>query len=116
METKEKNKQKLLWALPLLILPFLAMAFYALGGGRGAVSPNQEKYEGINTNLPDAKFKKIDPLDKLSLYEVAERDSVKSNSQTSVSAQSSYYPTAAAGPDESEWQIKEKLEQINREI
>lgn len=116
METKEKNKQKLLWALPLLILPFLALAFYALGGGRGAISPQKERHEGINTNLPDAQFKKADPQDKLSLYEVAKRDSAKSNSQSSISAQTSYNPSSTAGTDESERQIKEKLEQINREI
>ena len=118
METKEKNKQKLLWALPLLILPFLALAFYALGGGRGAISPQSERHEGINTNLPDAQFKKADPQDKLSLYEVAGRDSAKFNSQsgTSISPQDFYYPSATTGADESERQIKEKLEQINREI
>lgn len=116
METKEKNKQKLLWALPLLILPFLALAFYALGGGRGAISPPKERHEGINTNLPDAQFKKAYPQDKLSLYEVAKRDSAKYNSEGSISAQTSYNPSSTAGTDESERQIKEKLEQINREI
>ena len=116
METKEKNKHKLLWALPLLILPFLALAFYALGGGRGAMSPQNGRHEGINTNLPDAQFKKADPQDKLSLYEVAGRDSATFDSQSSIPAQTSYYPSATAGAEESERQIKEKLEQINREI
>ncbi|HEY0056927.1 MAG TPA: conjugative transposon protein TraM [Pedobacter sp.] len=125
METKEKNKLKLLWALPLLILPFLALAFYALGGGRkGANSGQNEQHEGINTNLPDAKFKKADPKDKLSFYEVSERDSVKLKSQgeSSFSQQEhslqagSYYPSAKSDADESERQINAKLEQINREI
>ena len=116
METKEKNKQKLLWALPLLILPFLAMAFYALGGGRGAVAQQNESHEGINTDLPDAQFKKADPQDKLSLYEVARRDSAKYGSQSPISTESSYYSSSTAGTEESEQQIKKKLEQINREI
>jgi hypothetical protein len=124
METKEKNKQKLLWALPLLILPFLALAFYALGGGRGAASSQKERHEGINTSLPDAQLKKTDPQDKLSLYEVAGRDSAKFKSQSGGSfsqhnisqTAAPYYPSATAGADESERQIREKLEQINREI
>ena len=116
METKEKNKKKLLWALPLLILPFLALAFYALGGGRGTISPQNERHEGINTNLPDAQFKKTDPQDKLSLYEAAGRDSEKYISRGSTSVETSYHPSSTAGTEESERQITEKLEQINREI
>jgi hypothetical protein len=125
METKEQNKQKLLWALPLLVLPFMAMAFYSMGGGRGAFYTPKEKQEGINTNLPDAQFKKADPKNKLSFYEIAKRDSAKFKNQSETSLSQNdispvgaphYYPSATSGTDESERQIKQRLDQINREI
>lgn len=66
-------------ALPALVLPFIAMIFWALGGGQGspvqAMTPNTT---GLNTALPDARFKKEEETwDKLSLYENAARDSAE---------------------------------------
>ena len=50
--------RKFLIMLPLLITPFVTMAFWALGGGKTADNHNADKIEthGINTALPEAKF------------------------------------------------------------
>ncbi|MBB6611818.1 conjugative transposon protein TraM [Pontibacter sp. Tf4] len=44
-----RQRRRLLLALPLLILPFLAMAFWALGGGKGQPSPAPR---GLRLELP----------------------------------------------------------------
>ncbi len=119
METKEKNYRKLLLVLPLLVLPFLALGFYALGGGRNSAEQQNVK-QGINTQLPDAKFTADDPQDKLSLYELIKKDSSAIRNQfgefapdTTVTQR---FPTSGSSPDPNEQRINERLAQINREI
>jgi len=64
--------------LPLLVLPFLAMIFWALGGGRATTVQGEVNRTGLNLELPGAHFKKGEELwDKLSLYDQAQRDSAK---------------------------------------
>lgn len=61
-------------ALPILALPFLTMIFWALGGGKG--TPAQAmiiESPGLNLELPSAHFNE-EEVDKLSLYEKAERE------------------------------------------
>lgn len=71
------QKRKFVMVLPLLALPFLMMIFWALGGGQGspAQAMTTEK-TGLNLELPDAHFN-TEEWNKLSLYEKAERDSLK---------------------------------------
>jgi hypothetical protein len=76
---KKRDKRKILLVLPILILPFLALAFYAMGGGRGAQLA-QLKKTGINATLPDASFSKEKPTDKLGIYQLSDKDSVKTAS------------------------------------
>lgn len=117
MGTQEKNKQKLLLALPLLVLPFLALAFYALGGGKGDVSAQEQNVKpGINTSLPDAHFKKEGPQDKLSLYEQAGRDLPNQPDSLPESIIGQGFTSATNTPDPDEQRIHEKLAQINQEI
>lgn len=77
MNTKTKDKRKLLLMLPVLVLPFLALGFYALDGGKGADQGAGVPVSGINASLPDARLKKADPTDKMGFYAQAERDSAK---------------------------------------
>ena len=122
METKEKNNRKLLLVLPLLVLPFLALAFYALDGGRGYASAKQSNLQqGINTDLPDAQFKKDDPQDKLSIYELVKRDSTNNfgnsfTGQDSTGQPGLEFPSSANSKDPNEQRINEKLAQISKEI
>ncbi len=70
------KRRKMLLVLPLLVIPFLTMAFWALGGGKGT----QDKViatEGLNLDLPNANLKEDKLMDKLSFYEKADKDSMK---------------------------------------
>jgi conjugative transposon TraM protein len=70
------KQRKFLLVLPLLAIPFLTMAFWALGGGKG-----KEKMAvngpGLNLDLPDARLKEDKLMDKLSFYEKADKDSMR---------------------------------------
>jgi conjugative transposon TraM protein len=77
---KIKNQRKLLLVMPVLVIPFLSLAFWAFGGGRNT---DQNEASSDNNNLisklPDAHFDEKDKSmwDKLSLYRKAEQDSLK---------------------------------------
>ena len=71
--------RKFLLVLPVLILPFVTMAFWALGGGK-TTAPNGENTNtnmGLNLELPGANFKEDKAVDKLGYYEKAASDSAK---------------------------------------
>ena len=79
---KELKQRKMLLVLPILILPFLTMLFWTLGGGKGTVSVNiVEDKRGFNTALPDPKFNEDSELDKMSYYDQAAIDSLKLQEQ-----------------------------------
>ncbi len=82
MEHSEKylKKRKALLVLPLLALPFVTLAFWSLGGGKG-VNQAQEK-PGFNTALPSAQLSGAS-LDKMSLYNKAAIDSQNLKNQLS---------------------------------
>jgi conjugative transposon TraM protein len=72
-----ERKRKMLLFLPLMVIPFLTLLFWTLGGGRGNKEEGLSRTEGLNTTLPDAALKEEKGLDKLSFYELAQQDSVK---------------------------------------
>lgn len=66
--------------LPVLVAPFLCLAFYALGGGRGGQEDGAMRGAGMgfNTELPAPVFKKKEEkTDKLGFYKQADADSMK---------------------------------------
>ena len=71
------RKRKMMLVLPLLVIPFLTMAFWVLGGGRSKKSITASYQQGLNLNLPDAGMKDDGLADKLSFYEKADKDSLK---------------------------------------
>jgi conjugative transposon TraM protein len=71
------RKRKMMLVLPLLVIPFLTMAFWALGGGKGNEPVIVNEQKGLNLNLPDAKMKDENLTDKLSFYDKADKDSAK---------------------------------------
>jgi conjugative transposon TraM protein len=88
MKTKSHSqkflrKRKLLVVLPLLVLPFVTLLFWSLGGGSSsALQAQQEtKKPGLNNALPDANLNDDRQLDKLSYYEKASSDSAKFEEQ-----------------------------------
>ena len=72
-----KRKRKMLVMLPLICLPFISLAFWALGGGQSSNEKTQSTTAGLLLNLPDSKINEADPTDKLRFYEQAEKDSIQ---------------------------------------
>lgn len=81
-KTKFEQKRKLLLMTPLLTIPFLTLAFWALGGGRtiDVLSP-EIKPEGINLELPGIGENKNELLDKLGHYQRSLADSNRFNQE-----------------------------------
>ncbi|MFW2477501.1 MAG: conjugative transposon protein TraM [Sediminibacterium sp.] len=72
------RKRKVMLVLPMLVIPFLTLAFWVLGGGNGnAGETDIVNKRGLNLNLPDANLKTEELNDKLGFYNKAERDSLK---------------------------------------
>lgn len=79
---KELKQRKMLFMLPIIVLPFLTMLFWTLGGGNGIAAVNiTEDKRGFNIALPDPKFKEDSELDKMSYYDQAAIDSLKLEEQ-----------------------------------
>jgi conjugative transposon TraM protein len=132
------KERKFLMIVPLLILPFLTMGFWALGGGKqGNASFDASPTKGLNTTLPQAQFKDEKAENKMGIYQDAKRDSAGSeNSGVNQNfVRSMGLDAAKAKPvdsmgksnsinpgepqnmaDANEVKIQSKLAQINRQI
>jgi len=72
------RKRKMMMVLPLLVIPFVTLAFYALGGGKAhAGNRNIEAMKGLNLKLPDVASREDRLMDKLEFYEKAWKDSMQ---------------------------------------
>ncbi len=72
------RKRKMMMVLPLLVIPFLTMAFWALGGGNGTDKKAiTAQHKGLNLQLPNANLKDDATADKMSFYDQADKDSIK---------------------------------------
>jgi len=82
--TKFQQKRKFLLILPLLVVPFLFLAFYSLGGGKGEPGsvPKKGGTNGFNMELPPALFdQKEEKMSKLDYYQRADQDSIRRREQ-----------------------------------
>ncbi|RZK37223.1 MAG: conjugative transposon protein TraM [Pedobacter sp.] len=78
MTPKMRRNRKFMLVLPLLVLPFITLAFWALGGGRmQAAEAASTESKGFNLNLPDANLKEDKAMDKMRYYEQAQKDSAR---------------------------------------
>jgi conjugative transposon TraM protein len=104
------QRRRFVMVLPLLVLPFLTVIFWALGGGNGtpAQAMPTEK-AGLNLELPSAHFNDDEEWNKLTLYERAERDSMKFRE-----AQESdpYFDLSALVEQEQQEPVKQKENQL----
>jgi conjugative transposon TraM protein len=72
------RQRKMMLVLPVLVIPFITMAFWALGGGQGNTNNSlAENKQGLNLQLPDANLKDDKNADKLAFYNEADKDSLK---------------------------------------
>lgn len=129
------RKRKFYLALPVLVIPFLTMAFWALGGGRDgnrafAAAPQK----GINLALPSAQFKEKSAPDKMDIYQSEKKDSSRTKDGVSKSFMQAMgfdpnqadpknapdtktnVPGSANAADRQTASIEAKLAQINRQI
>lgn len=71
----EERKRKFLLVAPLVVLPFLAMIFFAIGGGRASVKVAEvDTSHGLNSELPSPQLSDDGSMDKLSLYRKEEKE------------------------------------------
>ena len=73
---KNVKRRKMLLMLPILVIPFLTLGFWALGGGRTSKASSVIG-KGLNLALPDARLKEDKLLDKLDFYDKSDSDSLK---------------------------------------
>lgn len=130
--------------LPLLTLPFVTLAFWAMGGGKGNAQGNQTTRQmGLNLLLPEPKLDDQKGENKLSFYNKAQEDSIKLRQEMqndpyykngldtmkipesilpgaiepsfgSNLNQSPYYPSGTTNPSEAK--IYERLDALNKAI
>lgn len=129
---KDPRKRKMLLVLPLLIIPFLTMAFWATGGGKSNAPSLQKPSTGLNLQLPNAQLKDDKGENKLSYYEKAEKDSIKWKEvvENDPFFSSSLYDSLPKNPfsyqpnplqtgdynDPNEQKVYKKLEELNRHL
>lgn len=84
---KDVRQRKLFLVLPIMALPFLALFFWAMGGGSTeAVAATSSMEKGFNANLPNPNFKDDKALDKLTYYDRAAEDSLKGQAKSERNA------------------------------
>lgn len=112
METKNgvRDKRKVLLILPLVFLPLMALAFYALGGGR--VVSSEVAASGMNTVMPDASLKSETAFDKMGIYAGVQGDTEKIELGGSLSGSLGFND----GQDVRALEIDAKLAALNKEI
>jgi len=78
---KMQRQRKVLLLMPLLVIPFITLFFWAFGGGKGRPVKAEPTQAGLDMHLPDARPKDPAALDKMSYYELADKDSTRIRQQ-----------------------------------
>jgi hypothetical protein len=111
------KQRNFLLVLPLLVIPFMTMAFWALGGGKNANQPLISG-KGLDTDLPEAQFKKQDEtVNKMAVYQQSRRDSVHNDgvSKSFLNAMGLSNDSVATTDDQAQ-KIQAKLAELNKQI
>lgn len=108
-QTESKNlspqflrKRKMMLVMPLLVLPFITMVFWALGGGSVNKPETTGTASSLNLQLPSAHLKNDNSETKLSYYEEAEKDSVRMGTD----AGTYLFPTSSDARDSLSFHLK----------
>lgn len=84
LSQKDLKQRKFLTVVPILVLPFIIMIFWALGGGQNATAQQAGKQTGgLDLQLPDPQKQDEKNNDKLSFYQEAEKDSARRKDELS---------------------------------
>ncbi|MES2375415.1 MAG: conjugative transposon protein TraM [Bacteroidota bacterium] len=115
-----EKQRKFLLVLPLLVIPFMTMAFWALGGGKSN-NGSLNNTRGLDTNLPEAQFKKQDN-NKMAVYQQSNRDSVHNDGVSKSFLNAMGLDKTRPGSDsvitteDQTQKIQAKLAQLNQQI
>src|SRR6266542_2378858 len=107
------RKRKFLIVLPLIVIPFLTMAFWAFGGGKttsSSSSKSQKQTLGLNVNLPASGDKDNSFTDKLSFYEKADKDSAKLKKEISDDPYYNLSKTLNDGEEQNDFSLKHRAQ------
>lgn len=74
--TKKQRQRKLLWVLPILVVPFLTILFWSMGGGKSSIPDEPTQDKGLNNSIPETAVPE-NGFNKLNYYERADADSSK---------------------------------------
>ncbi|WPU94810.1 conjugative transposon protein TraM [Mucilaginibacter sabulilitoris] len=128
------KKRRFYLVVPILVLPFLTMAFWALDGGKdGSSAAAATPKKGIELALPSAQFRNREAIDKMDIYQSAKKDSLhtaegvskdfmhamgfKPERPVDSSKINLGHPQSLSNPaDQQSAKIEAKLAQINRQI
>lgn len=116
-----EKQRKFLLVLPLLVIPFLTMAFWALGGGK---TPSHElvNNRGLDTDLPEAQFRDKEKIDKMSIYQAAQHDSTQDGISPAflrsmgLDKNTNAAPDSVITADDQAQKIQTKLAQLNSQF
>lgn len=105
--TKHQQQRQFWLVLPLLVLPFLTLCFWALGGGQHAAAARSDAQgaAGLSLQLPEPRLQEPPGQSKLSLYQEAQREAQRPGPQALADfLQASGLgdpipPSGASGPD-----------------
>jgi conjugative transposon TraM protein len=132
--TNLQRKRKSLLVLPLLVIPFLTMAFWAMGGGKGENSTAKENSDGLNLQLPSAQLGDDKDKTKLSFYELQKKedtpisdstvdfsfhqdknvpDASLKNAEKTIGVYDPTPPNSVSGKDRNEAKVYKKLAELN---
>lgn len=132
------KKRKFLLMLPLLTVPFITLAFWAMGGGTVTKQETGTEQTGLNKELPGAQLS-TDPVDKMSLYNKAAKDSLalrenskgdpyavpdsslqtitaNAYSESAFNGQANGYSGMRTYADPNEAKVKDRLEALERAL
>ncbi|MBC9795354.1 conjugative transposon protein TraM [Sinomicrobium weinanense] len=106
---KKKNR-KILWVLPLLILPVVTLLFWIFSDGPGENFTQKSTWKSINPELPEVNTEKEFPSDKMSYYQKAKSDSVKWQEQAKNDPYYQHVPDQDADHGQGDLSKNRKLE------
>src|SRR5687767_2470479 len=92
------NKRKMALALPMFIVPFLAIIFYIFGGGTPPASATRQ-VTGLNTKIPKPAENVKIISDKLSAYKLKDEQEAKAERMRTLDDYSGSNTSSAGGVD-----------------
>lgn len=118
---KQKQSRKFWTFLPVLVVPFLTVIFWLMGGGTGGAAGVVKK-SGLNTQLPNGRTTKDSAKDKMAFYVAADADSVKRQEQMrndpymQPSVRSLQQVTPSSQTDVEEQKIYARIASIQKQV